>query len=47
MEFTIMQVPLQISFRHMEHSDAIEALIRDKVAKLDALRITSWAVRGC
>ena len=31
-----MQVPLQISFRHMEHSDAIEALIRDKVAKLDA-----------
>ncbi len=31
-----MQVPLQISFRHMEHSEAIEALIRKKVAKLDA-----------
>ena len=31
-----MQVPLQVSFRHMEHSEAIEALIREKVAKLDA-----------
>jgi cold shock CspA family protein/ribosome-associated translation inhibitor RaiA len=31
-----MQNPLQISFRHMERSEAIEALIRDKVAKLDA-----------
>ncbi len=31
-----MQVPLQVSFRHMEHSDAIEALVREKVAKLDA-----------
>ena len=31
-----MQVPLQISFRHMKHSTAIEAAIRDRVAKLDA-----------
>jgi cold shock CspA family protein/ribosome-associated translation inhibitor RaiA len=31
-----MQIPLQVSFRHMEHSEAIEALIREKVAKLDA-----------
>ena len=31
-----MQVPLQVSFRHMEHSEAIEALVREKVAKLDA-----------
>jgi cold shock CspA family protein/ribosome-associated translation inhibitor RaiA len=36
MEVTAMQVPLQISFRHMEHSEAIETLIREKVAKLDA-----------
>ena len=31
-----MQVPLQVSFRHMEHSQTIEELIREKVAKLDA-----------
>jgi cold shock CspA family protein len=31
-----MQVPLQVTFRHMPHSEAIEASIRDKVAKLDA-----------
>ncbi len=31
-----MQVPLQISFRRMEHSETIEALIRERVAKLDA-----------
>ena len=31
-----MQVPLQVSFRHMEHSETIEELIREKVAKLDA-----------
>lgn len=30
-----MQLPLQISFRHMEHSDAIEGLIREKAEKLD------------
>jgi ribosomal subunit interface protein len=30
-----MQLPLQISFRHMEHSDSIEAIIREKANKLD------------
>lgn len=30
-----MQLPLQISFRHMEHSDDIETLIRNKAAGLD------------
>ena len=30
-----MQLPLQISFRHMEHSDAIESVIREKAARLD------------
>lgn len=30
-----MQLPLQVSFRHMDHSDAIEALIHEKAAKLD------------
>ncbi len=30
-----MQLPLQVSFRHMEHSAEFEALIRDKAAKLD------------
>ena len=31
-----MQVPLQVSLRHMEHSKSVEVLIREKVAKLDA-----------
>lgn len=31
-----MQVPVQVTFRHMERSAAIEALIREKVAKLDS-----------
>ncbi len=31
-----MLLPLQVSFRHMERSEPIEALIREKVAKLDA-----------
>jgi len=30
-----MQLPLQVSFRHMERSEAIEALVRDKADKLD------------
>ncbi len=30
-----MQLPLQVSFRHMEHSDALEALVREKAARLD------------
>jgi ribosomal subunit interface protein len=31
-----MQVPLQITFRHMPASDALEARIRDQAAKLEA-----------
>jgi ribosomal subunit interface protein len=31
----IMQTPLQITIRDMEHSDALETHIRDKVSKLD------------
>jgi ribosome-associated translation inhibitor RaiA len=30
-----MQLPLQVSFRHMEPSDAIEAAIRERAATLD------------
>jgi len=30
-----MQLPLQVSFRHMKHSKPIEALIRDRAARLD------------
>jgi ribosome-associated translation inhibitor RaiA len=30
-----MQLPLQVSFRHMQHSDAIEAIVRQKAAMLD------------
>ena len=30
-----MQIPLQISFRHMEHSDALETKIREKAQKLE------------
>lgn len=30
-----MQIPLQITFRDMEPSDAVEAAIREKAAKLD------------
>lgn len=30
-----MQIPLQITFRGIPHSDAVEARIREKVAKLD------------
>jgi cold shock CspA family protein/ribosome-associated translation inhibitor RaiA len=30
-----MQLPLQISFRHMEPSAAIEAIVREKAASLD------------
>jgi len=32
-----MQIPLQITFRNMPHSDAIEENIREKAAKLDTL----------
>lgn len=30
-----MQLPLQVSFRHMEHSPEMEKLVRDKAGKLD------------
>lgn len=30
-----MQIPLQITFRHMEHSDALEANVRKHAEKLD------------
>ena len=30
-----MQLPLQVSFRHMERSETIESLIRERAAKLD------------
>jgi ribosomal subunit interface protein len=30
-----MQVPLEITFRGVEHSDAVEARIREKAAKLE------------
>lgn len=41
-----MQIPLQITFRHLEPSDAIEADIRDKAQKLErfANDITSCRV---
>jgi len=46
MEVTAMQLPLQISFRQMEHSPAIEATIREKAARLDTFagRIMSCRV---
>jgi cold shock CspA family protein len=34
-EVVAMQLPLQVSFRHMEHSEAIEGLVREKAARLD------------
>ena len=30
-----MQIPLEITYRHMEHSDSLDRLLRDKVAKLE------------
>lgn len=41
-----MQIPLELSFRNMDHSDAVEADVRDKVAKLEQLHsnITSCRV---
>ncbi len=41
-----MQIPLQITFHGVDHSDAVETRIREKVAKLEALydRITSCRV---
>ncbi len=41
-----MQIPLQISFRDISHSDAVEEKIREKVKKLEIYtdRITSCRV---
>ena len=41
-----MQTPLQLSFEHIGHSDAIEARIREEAAKLEQFydRITSMRV---
>ena len=41
-----MEIPLQINFRHMEPSDALEAKIRQKVQKIEQLseHITSFRV---
>ena len=30
-----MQIPLQVTFRHLPHSDALDARIREKVSKLE------------
>ncbi|WP_193367633.1 HPF/RaiA family ribosome-associated protein [Pelagibius marinus] len=42
-----MQTPLEITFRNMDHSDAVEARIREKVGKLEQVydRITACRVR--
>ena len=39
-----MQIPLQITFRHLDPSDAIEADIRDKVQKLEQF---AHDITGC
>jgi ribosomal subunit interface protein len=41
-----MQIPLQITFHGIDHSDAVEERIREKAAKLEAVfdRITSCRV---
>ncbi|MBW7852121.1 MAG: ribosome-associated translation inhibitor RaiA [Rhodospirillales bacterium] len=41
-----MQIPLQITFHGVDHSEAVETRIREKVAKLEQLydRITSCRV---
>jgi cold shock CspA family protein/ribosome-associated translation inhibitor RaiA len=36
LETTAMQLPLQVSFRHMQRSEALEAAVREKAAKLDS-----------
>jgi ribosomal subunit interface protein len=41
-----MQLPLQVTFRDVSHSDAIEAAIREKVEKLDRFYDRIMAVRA-
>jgi len=40
-----MELPLQISFRHMGHSEFIEAAIREKAAKLETFADRIMACR--
>jgi len=41
-----METPLEITFRNLDHSDAVEARVREKVGKLEQVfgRITSCRV---
>jgi cold shock CspA family protein/ribosome-associated translation inhibitor RaiA len=39
-----MQLPLQVTFRNLEHSDALEALVREKAARLDTF---ADQIMGC
>src|SRR3546814_4300111 len=41
-----METPLEITFRNLDHSDAVEARVREKVTKLEQVygRITSCRV---
>jgi ribosome-associated translation inhibitor RaiA len=41
-----MQVPLQIAFEHLDHSDALEAVVRKEAKRLERFhdRITSMRV---
>lgn len=41
-----MKIPLQVTFRHLPHSDALDARIREKAAKLEQFfpHITSCRV---
>lgn len=41
-----MQVPLQIAFEHLDHSDALEAAVRREAARLERFyeRVTSMRV---
>ena len=40
-----MRLPVQIAFRNVDHSDALEALIRERVAKLDTFYDSIMACR--
>jgi hypothetical protein len=39
----VMQVPMQISFRNMDPSPSVEAVVREKAAKLDRTGISTRA----
>jgi ribosomal subunit interface protein len=40
-----MKVPLQVTFRHTDHSDAVEARVRERAEKLDRLNPEIIAAR--